>query len=741
MIKRPLMCVCLGVAVLLYLSVSLGSRPDSDYSEYQGKRVTVRGKVYWQERAARANGEAVVLYIRTEDTGPGDRVVCYLKEGQPEVEMGCRVGLSGKLSCFERASNPGQFDTYSYYQISGISYRIYQAEITAKTKKYNRPAQALYRLRRFLSEKIGEALPEKEASVMQTMLLGEKGGMDKELKALYQRNGIAHILAISGLHVSMLGMGFYRLLRKLGLPMKASACFSSAMMLLYGMMTGFSVSALRAILMFALQMGAVLWERTYDMLTAAAFAAALILLQKPLYFFHSGFVFSFGCVFGIGLVLPVLTGGAKKHSLLSALQGGIGIAVITLPIYLWFYYQYPLCSILLNLVVLPLLGLLMGAGLLLIGSRIICPALSLPFSLIIRGVLGFYEGALKLCDTIPGNLFTTGRPEVWQILLYLALLAILVAGRRRIKPLVRWGVVLGAVILLLYRPNGGMEITFLDVGQGDCIFIANENKSCYLVDGGSSTVSGVGQYRMIPFLKYRGVSRLKAVFVTHPDEDHCNGIRELMEIGREHGIRIETLVLPDIAQEAKTEGYYELEQEAAKVGIRVLYVSRGQEISDGKLTLSCLHPEKGAAYADTNGYSTVLRLSFGNFSAMLTGDIEGEGEQRIITDLDRSGEREQAEYSEKNRGNGEAGEAAPPLTVLKVAHHGSAYSTPAEFLDSQRPIYAVISCGKGNSYGHPHKDLLERLADCGARVYQTPESGAVSMRTDGERVQVTEFCR
>ncbi len=743
MVKRPLGLICLLMSGLLFLLTRSAPMPseeyDQKYEQLQGQTLTLIGRVYKKETARQAKGVVMVLYLKTDPEGA--RVMCYLSPDQSQPEVGSHVRIRGKAACFERASNPGQFDARSYYRIFGISYRLNQAVILAKTTKYDILPEKLFLLRAYLADCLSGALPEKEASVMQTMLLGEKSGMEKELKKLYQRNGIAHILAISGLHISMLGMGFYRLIRKCGVPMKAAAVLSAGALVLYGMMTGFSVSALRAIFMFGLQMLAVLTERTYDTLTAAALAAVSILLYQPLYFGHSGFVFSFGCVFGIALVLPALTENntkAEKRNCppvknvlilraLKAVSGGIGIAVITLPIYLWYYYQFPVYSILLNLLVIPLMSVLMAAGLLLVACRMICPwfpGLAFPFSLGIRFILGIYEKMCSLCGNLPGNLLTPGKPEVWRMVLYLLLLLFLVQMKKKLRLSARWGIAALAVGILLWIPGPGillpgMQITFLDVGQGDCIYVESRQGERYLIDGGSSSVSSVGEYRIMPFLKYQGAGQLDAVFVTHPDEDHCNGIRELLEQGEAEGIRVKNLVLPDIADGARNEGYQELEQAAETRGIPVSYIGRGQQIINRDMTFVCLHPRSGASCKEANEYSMVLKLTCGNFSVMLTGDVEGAGEKQMI------------DYLQKEKSAGR-------LTILKAAHHGSGNSTPNELLEDQRPLYTVISCGKNNSYGHPHAELLERLAHCGSNVMVTYETGAVTFRTDGKKVRVAK---
>lgn len=755
--KRPLGLLCLAVTALLAVLVYVKPVPYMDYGGFGKETVTITGRVYKKELSRQKAGDTLVLYLKRispdegsagqrADTGPpGKRVICYLKADEKEPETGSIVQLSGKPAYFERASNPGQFDTYSYYQISGISYRLNQAKVLAKTIKYDRLMEGLYRLRRALCAVLEENLPQKEASVMQTMLLGEKEGLDKELKALYQRNGISHILAISGMHISLLGMGLFRLLRKCGLPMNASAAASMALMILYGAMTGFSVSAVRAVLMFCLRMAAIFAKRTYDMLTALGIAAVLILLREPLYLFHSGFVFSFGCVLGIGLILPSLTEGEKqKGAVVKSVAGALGAAVVTLPIYLWFYYQFPVYSVVLNLLVIPLMSVLMGAGLITLLLGALFPPGAAPFAFVIKSILAFYEGACGLCDNLPGRFLTAGRPKAWQMAVYLLAMAVLIWCKKKPDLKVKWGIAALAAVILTLNPKAGLKLTFLDVGQGDCIYVENEGRGCYLIDGGSSSVNSVGTYRIIPFLKSRGVSCLEAVFVTHPDEDHCNGIKELMEEGALQGIRIKYLVLPDIAQSNKDEGYKELEQIARAAHITVSYMSRGQEISRGKLNITCLHPPFGYQEGEANEYSLVLKLRYGNFTAMLTGDVEGDGERELTEFLQEEKTGSKPEGPLPASASGEkpavcAGEKGEGLTVLKAAHHGSQNSTKEAFLDRAMPVYAVISCGKNNPYGHPHRELLERLEKYGVKTLKTCESGAVTFATNGRKVRVISF--
>lgn len=731
--KRPLACICLLIIFLLYLVVIL-LPPGQRERESWGEKVSVTGRVYKKELRMQAEESVQVLYLKelSGDSPPGRAVICYLKSGQIEPELGCQVTVEGIYKAFESASNPGQFDSYSYYLISGISYRLNQAIILEKTKNYNKVKEGLYRFRAALSDKLSENLPGEESALMKTILLGEKWELDQEVKKAYQRNGIAHILAISGLHVSMLGMGFYYLLRKCGMPMKLSAVAASFFLILYGIMTGFSVSALRAILMFSLHMLAVAVGRTYDMLTALSLTAAVLLISQPLYAIYGGFVFSFGCVLGLGVLTPVLTEGKgglfseKKHFLtrgIKCILSTLSMGVITLPVYLWYYYQFPVWSVFLNLLVIPLMSYLMAAGILLLAVSVICPLAAFPLTSLIKGIFRIFELACAVSESLPAHLVNFGRPRVWQMIFYLGVLLLIILGKKKLKLPVRWLLVLIAVVVLIVRPGKEMKLTFLDVGQGDGIYLETADGGRFLIDGGSSSVSSVGSYRLIPFLQFQGTRRLDAVFVTHPDADHCNGIKEILEFGPDNGICVEYLILPDIDEETKCDEYKSLVQAAEQNCVPVTYISRGQKLQRGDLTITCLHPQKGYETDDANEYSIVLELVYGDFSALLTGDLEGEGEQSFL------------EYQKKR----ESSQEKEKLTVLKVAHHGSKYSTPKELLEMTDPDIAVISAGEDNCYGHPHEELLLRLKEQGCYIYQTIESGAITLRVKNGKVKVEKF--
>lgn len=737
MARRPLCMVCLAVILFIFIGTKLAGISPPDFSKWEGKTVTVTGRVYKKERAASADRE--ILYLRliefednlhqadTEGKAEKQNIICYLKANQILPEMGSIVKVKGKLKCFEKPSNPGQFDAESYYHTLKISLQLNQTEIQGKSQNFNDMLEKLYQIRVYFSDILDSLLPKQDASVMKMMLLGEKKAADKEIKELYQRNGMAHVLAISGLHISLLGMSLFRVLRKTGLPIWIAAGVPAFLMVMYGIMTGFSVSALRAVCMFMIHMTAKLFGRTYDLITAAFLSAVLIVINQPLYLWDSSFLFSFGCIFAIGFLVPALTTEKKKErpvkqpgKVLTAFLSGGAITMAGLPLQLYFFYQTPLYATFLNLLVIPLMSLLLPAGILLcvlgrwkgIGSILAIP---------IAGCLSVYEKLCLIFEKLPFHTVMPGRPAGFKIFIYISALLAVVIFQKKLSLKKKWAMVMLGAVLLFLPKTGESAVTFLDVGQGDCIHIKSEAGSHYLIDGGSTTVSNVGTCRIIPFLKEQGADKIEAVFVTHPDADHCNGIKELLEEGKEQGIQVKRLYLPDVDESVRDENYNELIKSAEENGIPCDFISKGYEFREEDFQLLCLHPEKGYANSEANQYSAVLFFQTGFFKALLTGDVEGNGEREL-----------QKVLKEMRLSN---------ITVLKAAHHGSAGSTPEEMLAVLSPVYTVISCGENNSYGHPHAELLERLDNQKTKILITYESGAVTFRTDGKRLKLEEFLK
>lgn len=750
--KRPLCLVSLLFAAVLALLLYQEPPEAFVFDGKEGGRITVTGKVGQKEYGPQGGilwltditdysaESAQNPRINQNNNQDNQRnhlnsrlpegVLCYFPdEAMPKT--GQYVSLTGRARSLRHAMNPGAFDQEAYYRVQGVELQLMDCSVVRAVGEGNSWKEALFSLRCRLEKILYENLEEEQASVLSAMLLGSKKRLDSEVKELYQASGIAHILAISGLHISFLGMLLLRLLRRLGCPAKIAALLCLPLLYSYGVLTGAGASGLRALCMFFLQLGAVLTGRTYDMITALAAAALLLLAEQPQYLFSGSFQLSFGAILGLGLIYPALRAEKRRTNqerraagrvcaaLSDSLLAGGSVMLMTLPVLLRNFYEFAPWSLLLNLLVVPLTGLLLPAGFALMAAGGLCPVLA-PFpALVCRGILAAFTLLCRAALTLPGSRVCTGYVPDWQAAAYFMLLFLACCGRRR---KVLKNVLLGSALLVLFLhlPAKPLQIHMVDVGQGDCFFLQARGEYA-LIDGGSSSEKKVGHYQIAPLLRYYGVTCLDYVFVTHLDADHYNGIEELLEkgVGEQPEVMVRNLVFPAVLEgEEKAERLTEL---VKAQGGRVYGMEAGDELWLGEARLRCLHPLSGERVSDSNDASLVLSVEYGSFCGLFTGDLSIGHEKELLDVLEESG-GEDMRY-----------------TLLKAGHHGSADATGEELLQRLRPSLVLLSYGQNNSYGHPHADTMARLERSGAQLFATAQCGEVTVSTDGEKVWIRSF--
>ncbi len=886
--QRPLFSVWVGLIILTALRLWGGGDtspwlPDGG-TLAEGSEIVVTGQVCWREDASFYLNEITFYseqFIDDIKAANQQRISKTYKlkcETTAPTAIGEYVAVRGVFFEFSEATNPGEFDSRTYYRSKQVMGRLKNAELIERAEPAFGIREWLLQRREYWEAYLTECFPKKEAAIMSALLLGEKGGLEEETRELYRRNGILHILSISSLHITILGMGLYRLLRKAGLPVWAAAVLGGMFMIGYGMLTGFGVSVCRAVGMYLLRMLAEVAGRTYDMLNALGAVGGVMLLWNPYYLQNSGFLLSYTCVLGIGIVYPVLKkwleerqaerrkgkagsvrevriegrkersveemrgeregkersvrevrgekrkgkegsvrkvdeGGRKKKEgsvrkvdegerkgkersvrkvdeegrkkkagsvrkvdeegrkkkegsvrercrrrkekegnigkvcgkkakvmLIDSLLLSISIQLVTLPVQLWFFFEVPVLGGVINLLILPLVKPLVISGVFLL----LFPFAGKWISVVGIFILRWYELVCSFFDRLPWQTWNPGRPEIWQILVYYGALLLMLRGMNRGKNSgrgARWGsgclFVIG-LILLGMRFGNGAQIIFLDVGQGDCVLIQTEAGENYLYDCGSTSRSNVGKYVLLPYLKYRGIRNLDAIFVSHPDRDHVNGVIEVLEYAKEKGIQVAQIVISATGIENAAEQYEELLEAAAGAydgaGAEVRLLAAGDKWSGrkGAAEFLCLHPgAAGEGELDANEASLCLYARLfskkGELSVLLTGDVEGPGEELLTESLERYG--------------------IEKTDVWKVAHHGSRNATGEAFLKQikgewQTPLIAVISCGRKNRYGHPHEETIDRIEAAGAEWYCTKENGAVTVTTDkGGKIKVKSYGR
>ena len=747
--KRP-MCWLAGLFFLI-LSIFVESRSWKESTAgFLETEVLLTGRITQKQEKEGYYGKgwelrlAEVVLKREEKLLPlKGNYLLRLTTGE-ELLLGQKILVKASFSPWEESKNPGQFDLGKWYHSQGILGEFRGKELIKKSASYQKFGEALWHLRVKASAKLRQLLGETEGALLSAMILGEKSFLEEESKEMYQRNGISHILAISGLHLMLLGNGIYTILKRI-LPVwvvpELSAC---TIMILFCFFSGASISTLRATIMFVMTLLGKILGRTYDSLSALGLAAAILLWKNPYVMENSGFLLSFLAVIGVVYAAPAIHMIFPwENKLWKSLTISLSASLTTLPVLLVNYGAFSWYSVFLNLLILPPMAFILAGGILLLLCSFLISILP-PFDILmwiqhifiisLRIILAFYEQCCYLFEQLPfqdGYLGAVGKGRIFLYYLLLFLLLHIVTSPKDIKKLYPnfWNGIFLFLLLtfLTCRIPGGFEITMLDVGQGDCVIIRNANQKVYISDCGSSSISRVGKYRLLPFLKYKGYGNIEAVFISHLDEDHYNGILELLEEMEAEKIKIGYLVLPGEVKKQKDqrEKLEELLLLAKKNRIQMIYMNQGDTFKDEKMIIHCIHPAKGKGRGDSNDDSLVLELSYGEFDVLLTGDVEASGEEKIIEYLEKREEEEEKTYE-----------------VLKVAHHGSAGSSTELFLGKIKPILGLISCGKNNRYGHPAKEALERLEKYGVKILDTREGGAITIKVNkkGTFWKADTFC-
>lgn len=645
-----------------------------------------------------------------------ENIRVFTKEKQ-KVPVGTVLWVSGKLEPVQEPRNPGEFHSPRYYACDHIWYFLKEGVIQKKSRTYWKLGEQLAVFRERMSALLTEGAKE-GAPVFQAMVLGNRSQLLEETKDQYQMGGIVHILAISGLHISLLGMGLFQLLNKTGMGLVPAGLLSLTLLFLYGMMTGGSVSAMRAVTMFLLSVGARLLGRCYDMVTALALSAIFLLLDAPANLLGSSFWLSFGAVLGIGVISPIfleILGGKGKVT--RGLVNSLGVQLVTLPAVLYSYGEISVAGIFLNLFVLPTVGVVLLSGVCGCLLGLVFPEVAALAFLPGRALLWIYQFLCALAGKFSFCTWVAGQPALWQMAGYLLFLgAALWMGKRG----TRYGKVFFVTLLITgilvigFRPGGTFSITCLDVGQGDGIVMETPGRHHLLIDGGSSNKSKLCRYQLLPYLKSQGIRCLDGVFISHTDEDHISGVRELLH-QIEKGltaIEIKLLVLPELKEKPKA--YQELEQLAKNAGVPVETAVRGDSFLLDGVRLLVLSPKEGSPGKDVNEEAMVFLAEYQDFSGLFTGDIGEETEKELLPFLEN-------------------------VDFLKVGHHGSGYSSCEEFLERIAPDLAVISCSVSNRYGHPSKETVERLKAAGAQVEFTMKNGAICIKVQNGGMKVERF--
>lgn len=742
-------------------------------------RLSVKASAYDIETSVKNRGALKSVFVDC----PADHIK------KCNISPGSFIAAKGRLKDFSEATNPGQFDSRRYYRNHGYSGIIESDKLyTLKPSFVHKilwfiPVN-LWSFRSHIKENFYRILDEDEAGILTAMLLGDKSGLSEDTKKLYQENSISHLLSISGLHVSLIGAAVLSLLRRLKCSYSASLIISILFLVIYGILTGFSVSTSRAVIMMCISLLAGILGKSYDLKSALCISAVVILLQNPALIFETGFQLSFLAVIGISYICPelkFLLNGLKpvkkekkpknenikewicrvvKKSVIESLIISTGIQIVSFPVLLYSFYEITMSGFFLNLIVIPLMSILVITGF--AGGIISIFALT-PAAFVLGSshfILEFYHFLCVIGKSIPHNAFILGKPSLLQIAVYyffIILIFYTLSVMRRneelkemwtvchgenskppfpvslpLKKELVYALLIFSFFILTVRARE-FRVTMLDVGQGDGFVIENGRGNTYISDFGSTSKKNTGKYILVPFLKSQGIGRVDAVFISHTDKDHILGILELLT---DKSIKVKRIILSEpVAREAENianGSYSENDDMYSEELDRLLSLCKerriplsgfayGNKVVDSAISFTALYPFSDTVTSDVNEASIVMRLDAENFSMLFTGDAGKEAEEVMLNRLQNTEDIKLIDTD-----------------VLKVGHHGSKNSSTESFLHCVSPRLSLISCGLDNSYGHPHEETLEKLQNVHTVIRRTDKEGCIQITVSKKGIRAVQ---
>ncbi|MCI0620260.1 MAG: ComEC/Rec2 family competence protein [Acidobacteria bacterium] len=707
---------------------------------------------------------------------------------QPLLSPGDQIEVLAHLRLPKNFNNPGQFDYVAYLErqdvalVGTIKNELLITRLA--TGQGGWLSRQIQRLRKALLSQLDSAFGSGEiAGVMRALLLGDRFSLSPQVEETFRVTGIYHVLVVSGQHVAIMAGFLYALFRWVRLPATLATVLTAAGLLLYSALAEGQPSVVRATTMACTFLLALYFDRDRNLLNSLALAAWSLLLLDPFWLFDPGFELSFLAVLAIAVAalpwlrqttqpwrdgllrlqntdwdsrcLPRITDFRIWLRLrLEALQAiapwdrwhlgsrlvlfslralvfvgellvvSFSIQLVFVVLMAVFFHRASLVSPFLNLLAVPLVGLLVPLGFLLL----LLSMLGLPADLLAGKLCGtlahlLLRAAEQFSGAEWGN-FRLPMPPVWLCGLYFVCLILALSRSPRV---VRWlctAAATVALVLILVHPfaprtlGGRLQLTALDVRQGDSLFLSFPDRSNLLVDGGGllgrsfgehfdDDSFDIGEQVVSPFLWSLGIRRVDALALTHAHHDHMSGLHALLnnfEIGELW-----------VGENPLTPEYVSLVKAALRRTVRIRRLGLGDRFAFHSGELEFLNPVKGSKRGKTpaNNDSLAFRLQFGHRSFLLTGDLERRVEAEIL-----------------NRG------AAVDADLLKVAHHGSRSSSLPEFLDRVSPVWALISVAEHSPFGHPHSEVLQRIEERQVPAFRTDRHGAIRVTTDGKWLEV-----
>ena len=719
--REDLKLVSLSI-LLFFLGLLLtGIRMDeSRLVRYVDKAIEIEGVV------KEAEDDRYILFIDRMKHGDqsikvGEKVSLKVI-GKKEFDLGDRLAVRGMLKKPMDNTNPLLYNHRLNLLTKGIHTTISVRDHSVDILDNEKMAISI-KLRKAFMEKVegvfDRYLDGENSPLMKSMILGRSSLMDEDGVSKFRDLGLAHILAVSGLHIGVIAGFLLILFASTGMDRRINIALVITLLWLYAYIIGGPPSAIRSSIMFTLLLLAHIRLEPYDPINSLFLALFIMAVINPFWIFSVGFQLSFVATFFIIYLTPRIRDLFYPYGgrIINSVSGILAVQVGLFPLQAYYFNRFPMIGLLSNLLFIPLFSIALILGIVLIPfSSILFIGESI--GVIIDFILDFQIYFMDMLDSLK-LIIRLPSPTILEFTAYYIAIGILLSiidigklDKRILKVLVYYCLII--IFISILALDDGLEIAILDVGQGDCILIDYGGYS-YLVDTGGSIFGDfdIGKNIVLPYLEKRGIFRLKGVFISHFHGDHCKSLPYLMD-----NMRIDNIYIGYKGD--GNEFYDDILDNAMEKDIPIRLLSKGDRVRLGSNAyMYMVGPDRRLlehGIYDDNDLSMVLLLKCGKNSMLFTGDIEEAGEDSLV-DYIRD------------------------VELLKVPHHGSNTSSSERFLDSINPRVGFISVGRNNSFGHPHEEVIKRYDDRKVDLYRTDEMGLITIYLDGENYDIIPFIK
>ena len=717
----------------------------TDISRYVGQTMVVYGTISELPQVTlleEGNSKARYLVsIKNGERADGKKrpltgvltVTVRLSSNKPMFNQGDDIRFSGEVMPLHGYNNPAQYDSVAAAWRQGIRGRMFiqDQDISLVAKNHTVSWQQTLTLwREKIIKNIQQVMPESHASILVGMLFGGYGGIPREIVADFATTGIVHILSVSGSHIALV-VGFITVLgtlvaRRFTLSTKVVPLIAAGIVTFYAVFCGLTPPVLRSLIMGLIALFAVCFGREKDAANALLLSALGMMIHQPSLIYDLSFQLSFASTAGLVFLNTKTVAMLKALPtwLAQLLAVTIGAQLGVLPFIAWYFTSFSLSSFVANVIIVPLIEWIVILGLIGACLGMIVGVIGNIIMVICSLLIAIVIQCTAWLAMVPGaKLYLPPIGLSGGVIYYLLLawvygykphnmlsLREVIQKWPRATATVLLGIVTSAILYSVYPRS--MYVHFIDVGQGDSALIVTPHGRAILVDTGgvvgNATDFDIGDRVVVPYLKHYGVLSIDYLFLTHGHQDHAGGAAA---IARELPVKNSML-----SREIYTQAVRKLVQVAHDT--RVIPVYDTQRIDIDGVTIQVVHAASGQDMNQRNEVSSVVQVSYGKHSFLLTGDLESKGEAEIL-----------------------ASGRAISSTVLKIAHHGAKTSSSIGFLQAVAPEYAVISVGANNRFGHPHGDTIKRLLLQNSKIYRTDQQGAIVFKTDGKILTVDTFIK